>query len=239
MSRGDAYKVIGKRTTRSDAVAKVTGEARYATDVYLRNMLWARVLRSPVPHARIVRIDMRKARALKGVHAVLTAEDVPDARYGALVLDMGIFARGKVRYIGEAVAAVAAVDEETAARAVELIEVEYDPLPAVFDPLEALRPDAPILHEGLADYATLFERTGRAMRGNVNYQAEIACGDVEAGFAASDFVFEDTYQVQKQHPSYMEPNSTVADVDAEGRLVVYNTTQRPHINQAILSSLLG
>ncbi|MFO1361919.1 MAG: xanthine dehydrogenase family protein molybdopterin-binding subunit [Burkholderiales bacterium] len=234
-----AYTVIGKKTPKSDAVAKVTGEARYATDVYLRGMLWARVLRSPLPHARIVRIDTSKARALKGVHAVLTAADVPDARYGALVLDMGMFARGKVRYIGEAVAAVAAVDEPTAARAVDLIEVEYDPLPAVFDPLEALAPNAPILHEALAGYTTLFDRTARAMQGNVNYQAEIACGDVEAGFAASDFVFEDTYQVQKQHPSYMEPNSTVADVDAEGRLVIYNTTQRPHINQAILSSLLG
>ncbi|MCC6608599.1 MAG: xanthine dehydrogenase family protein molybdopterin-binding subunit [Burkholderiales bacterium] len=234
-----AYTVIGKKTPKSDAIAKVTGEARYATDVYLRNMLWARVLRSPLAHARIVRIDTAKARALKGVHAVLTAADVPDARYGALVLDMGIFARGKVRYIGEAVAAVAAADEETAARAAELIEVEYDPLPAVFDPLEALAPDAPIVHEGLAGYTTLFERTARAMRGNVNYQAEILSGDVEAGFAASDVVFEDTYQVQKQHPSYMEPNSTVADVDAEGRLIIYNTTQRPHINQAILSSLLG
>jgi len=234
-----AYTVIGKKTPKSDAVAKVTGEARYATDVYLRGMLLARVLRSPLPHARIVRIDTSKARALKGVHAVLTAADVPDARYGALVLDMGMFARGKVRYIGEAVAAVAAVDEPTAARAVGLIEVEYDPLPAVFDPLEALAPNAPILHEALAGYTTLFDRTARAMQGNVNYQAEIACGDVEAGFAASDFVFEDTYQVQKQHPSYMEPNSTVADVDAEGRLVIYNTTQRPHINQAILSSLLG
>ena len=239
MGAANGYAVIGKKTPKSDAIAKVTGEARYATDVYLRNMLWARVLRSPLPHARIVRIDTARARALKGVHAVLTAADVPEARYGALVLDMGIFARGKVRYIGEAVAAVAAVDEETAARAVDLIEVEYEPLPAVFDPLEALRPDAPIVHEGLAGYATLFERTARAMRGNVNYQAEIACGDLEAGFAASDFVFEDTYQVQKQHPSYMEPNSTVADVDAEGRLVIYNTTQRPHINQAILASLLG
>jgi len=124
MGAANGFTVVGKKTPKSDAVAKVTGEARYATDVYLRNMLWARVLRSPHPHARIVRIDTSKARALKGVHAVLTAEDVPEARYGALVLDMGIFARGKVRYIGEAVAAVAAATEEIAAQAVELIEVE-------------------------------------------------------------------------------------------------------------------
>lgn len=233
------YAVIGKRTTRTDAVAKVTGEARYATDVYLPKMLWARVLRSPHAHARIVSIDTAKARRLPGVKAVLTAQDVPDARYGALVLDMGIFARDKVRYIGEAVAAVAAQDEETAAAAVKLIEVEYDPLPAVFDPLQAMQPGAPVLHENLKGYTTLFERTARAMSGNVNYQADIARGDVAAGFAESDHVFEDTYTVQKQHPSYMEPNSTVADVDADGRLVLYNTTQRPHINQAIVSALLG
>lgn len=152
------------------------------------------MLRSPLPHAGIVRIDTARAGALKGVHAVLTADDVPDARYGVLVLDMGIFMCGKVRYIGEAVAAVAAVDEETAARAVDLIEVAYEALPAVFDPLEALRPDAPIVHEALAGCPALFERTARAMAGNVNYHAEIACGDVEAGFAVSDFVFEDIYQ---------------------------------------------
>jgi len=239
MREAHGYTVIGKKTTRTDAVAKVTGEARYATDVYLRNMLWAKVLRSPHAHARIVSIHTEKARKLAGVKAVLTAADLPEARYGALVLDMGVFARDKVRYIGESVAAVAAIDEETAAAAVKLIEVEYEPLPAVVDPLEAMKPGAPILHESLEGYATHFERTERAMTGNVNYQADIVCGDVEAGFAASDFVFEDTYEVQKQHPSYLEPNSTVADVDSDGRLVIYNTTQRPHINQALLSSLLG
>lgn len=239
MNKLNDYAVIGKKTTKTDAVAKVTGGARFATDIYLPNMLWAKVLRSPVPHARILRIDTEKAKRLDGVKAVLTAADVPEARYGALVLDMGMFARGKVRYIGEAVAAVAAVTEEIALAALKLIEVEYEPLPAVFDPLEALKPGAPILHEDLKSYKTLFERTDKAMTGNVNYQAEITSGDLEAGFAQSDYIFEDSYEVPKQHPSYMEPNSTVALVDSDGRLVIHNTTQRPHINQAILSSLLG
>ncbi len=239
MSNRNDYSAIGRKTAKVDAVAKVTGAARFATDIYMPGMLWAKVLRSPLPHARILSINTEKARSLPGVAAVLTAEDLPDARYGALVLDMGIFARGKVRYIGDAVAAVAAVDEATAVKAIALIEVEYQPLPAVFDPLEAIRPDAPVIHEELAGYTTLFERTQRAMQGNVNYQAEIICGDVEAGFAQSDAVFEETYVVQKQHPSYMEPNSTVALVDSDGRLVIYNSTQRPHINQSILSHLLG
>jgi len=239
MTRPNDYAVIGKKTSKSDAVAKVTGDARFATDVYLKNMLWARVLRSTVAHARIVSLDTEKAKNLKGVKAVLTADDIPDGKYGALVLDMGIFARGKVRYIGEAIAAVAAVDEKTAAKAVDLIEIEYEELPAVFDPIEAMKPDAPVIHEDLDSYKTLFDRTDRAMQGNVNYQSDISSGDVEAGFAEADHIFEDTYDVQKQHPSYMEPNSTVADVDETGRLIIYNTTQRPHINQAILSSLLG
>lgn len=239
MTESTAYSVIGKKTTRVDAIAKVTGRAIYATDVYLKGMLWAKVLRSPVAHARIVSINTEKARNLPGVKAVLTAEDMPEARYGALVLDMGVFARGKVRYIGESVAAVAAVDEATALKAVGLIEVEYEELPAVFDPLEAMKPDAPVIHENLRDYVTLFERTKRAMTGNVNYQADITCGDIEAGFAESDLIVEDIYDVQKQHPAFLETNSTVAEVDAAGRLIIYNTTQRPHINQTLLSHLLG
>lgn len=234
-----SFTVIGKKTPKVDAIAKATGEATFATDIYLPNMLWARVLRSPLPHARILSINTDKAKRLAGVKAVLTATDVPDARYGALVLDMGMFARGKVHYIGEAVAAVAAVDEATATEALELIDVEYEELPPVFDPVEAMDPEAPIIHEDLKDFVTLFERTQRAMAGNVNYQADINYGDINAGFSRADYLFEDTYKTQKVHPSYLEPNSTVAKIDADGRLVVYNTTQRPHINQAILSSLLG
>jgi CO/xanthine dehydrogenase Mo-binding subunit len=233
------HAIIGQRAPKVDALAKATGTARFATDIYFPDMLWAKVLRSPHPHARILSINTEKAKRLPGVKAVLTAEDVPDARYGALVLDMPIFARGKVRYIGESVAAVAAVDEETALEALDLIEVAYEPLTPAYDPLAAMQPEAPVIHEELAGYTTLFERTDRAMSGNVNYQAEITKGDVEEGFDESDRIFENSYTTQKVHPSYLEPNSTVAAVESDGRLVIYNTTQRPHINQAILSSLLG
>jgi CO/xanthine dehydrogenase Mo-binding subunit len=233
------YSVIGERVPRVDALAKATGAARFATDLYFPGMLWAKVLRSPHPHARIVSIDAKQARNLPGVRAVITADDVPDEKYGALVWDMGMLARHKVRYIGESVAAVAAVDEDTAEEALSLIRVDYEELPAVFDPLEALRLDAPIIHEDLKGYVTLFERTPESMSGNVNYHATIVQGDVEAGLAAADLVVEDTLFTPKQHPSYLEPNSTVAAFDAEGRLLIHNTTQRPHVNQAILGGLLG
>jgi CO/xanthine dehydrogenase Mo-binding subunit len=233
------YSVIGKRIPKVDAFAKATGAARFATDIYLKGMLWAKVLRSPHPHARILSIDTTKATGLRGVKAVITAEDVPDARFGTLVLDMGILARGKVRYIGDAVAAVAAIDEDTAYEALELIKVEYEELPPVFDPLEAMLPGSPILHEDLKNYITLFPRTAKSMTGNVNYQSIIHQGDIAKGFASSDEIFEDTFKTQKVLPSFLEPNSTVAAIDQEGRLIVYNTTQRPHVNQSILSSLLG
>ena len=109
MTRSNEFAVIGKTTSKIDAIAKVTGDARFATDIYLKNMLWARVMRSTVAHARIVSINTEKAKKLKGVKAVLTAADMPDGKYGALVLDMAVFAQDKVRYIGEAIAAVAAI----------------------------------------------------------------------------------------------------------------------------------
>lgn len=233
------YSVIGKRIPKIDALAKATGEARFVPDIYLKGMLWGKVLRSSHAHARICSINTTKAKSLKGVRAVITADDIPDTRYGTLVLDMGIFARGKVRYIGEAVAAVAAIDEETASAALELIEVEYEDLPAVFDPVQAMLPDAPIIHEGLKGYVTHFARTEKAMSGNVNYQAVIRQGDIEKGFALSDEIFEDTYTTQKVLPSFLEPNASVAVLDDEGRLIIHNTTQRPHVNQAIVSSLMG
>ncbi len=185
----EKYSVVGTRIPKVDALPKAVGEAKFATDIYLPGMLWAKVLRSPHAHARIRSINVDRAKTLPGVKAVLTAADVPDQRYGALVLDMGIFARGKVRYIGEAVAAVAATDEDTAEEALDLVEVEYEELPAVFDPLEAMLPAAPIIHEDLRSYITLFERTARAMTGNINYQADIRKGSLEKGFSESESYF--------------------------------------------------
>ena len=235
----EEYSVIGKRISRVDARSKALGEAKYAIDIYFPGMLHGKVLRSTRPHARILRINTEKAKKLGGVKVVIMAEDVPDIKYGNWVVDMGIFARGKVRYIGEPVAAVAAVDEDTASEALELITVEYEELPAVFDPMEAMLPGAPVLHEDLKNYVTRFLKTERSMFGNINYNGGIQKGDIETGFAHSDMIFEDTFRTPKVHPSYLEPHTSVAAFDPEGRVTVWTSTQRPHINQGIVSSLLG
>src|SRR4030042_1994941 len=153
------YSVIGRKTPRVDARAKAIGEAKFAVDILLPGMLHGKVLRSTHPHARIIHIDTSKAKRSRGVRAVITAEDIPDVRYGSLIMDMGVLARAKVRYIGEAVAAVAAIDEDTALEALESIAIEYEDLIPVFDPLEAMHPGAPIIHENLEEYLTLYPRT--------------------------------------------------------------------------------
>jgi CO/xanthine dehydrogenase Mo-binding subunit len=147
--------VVGEKVPRVDAREKVTGKAVYVNDIYLPGMLKGKILHSPYPHARIISMDTSRAERLSGVRAVITAADVPDARHGACYLDQPMLAREKVRYVGDYVAAVAADDEEAALEACNLIEVEYQELPALFDPQEAMAPDAPLIHERLAQYDLL------------------------------------------------------------------------------------
>src|SRR6266498_2809905 len=133
--------------SRLDGPDALTGAAKYAADIVRPGMLWAKVLRSPVAHARIQSMDVSRARKLAGVHAVLTGADLADYRLGRSMRDMPVLAREKVRFVGEKVAAVAAEDRETAEEALGLIEVEYDELPAVFDSVHAMQPGAPLVHE--------------------------------------------------------------------------------------------
>lgn len=146
------YKVVGFPIERVDGKEMISGKAVYGPDVKLPGMLWGKVLRSPIAHGKVLRVDGEKARNLSGVRAVLTAKDVPQKRYGYLIKDETIFAVDEVRYIGDAVAAVAAVDEETAEEALSLIEAEYEELPAVFDVEAAMREGAPLVHEHLANW---------------------------------------------------------------------------------------
>ena len=143
------YSVVGKRIVRTDSLAKVTGKALYTADLKLPRMLHAKVLRSPYPHAKILNIDTSRARKLPGVKAVVTGADTYGVKWGVFkyTQDHAMFAIDKVRYVGEDVAGVAAVDEETALEALDLIKVEYEPLPAVFDPEEAMKDGAPLIHE--------------------------------------------------------------------------------------------
>ena len=144
----EEFTTVGKRIPKWYANQLVTGEAKYATDAQMPGMLYAKVLRSRHPHARILKVDTSKAEKLHGVKAVVTAKDVPINLMGLCAFDRPIFASDKVRYIGDAIAAVAATDEDIAEEALSLIQVDYDVLPAVFDPMDSMRSDAPIIHEG-------------------------------------------------------------------------------------------
>jgi len=212
--------IIGKSVVRTDSHDKVTGGRHFPVNVRLPGMLHMKLLRSPVPHARIVNIDTSAAERLAGVKAVLTPDDVPQrpftpvyfvpAQAPSMVQDFVIMSR-QVRWAGQPVAAVAAVSAEIAEAALELINVEYEELPAVFDVESALKDGAVQLHEHAP--------------GNIAKTARFEFGDLEAGFADADHVFEGVYQTQRVHTCYMEPRVCVVDSDAEGRLTVYASMQ--------------
>src|ERR1043166_4338900 len=168
--------VIGKRILRPDAPPKASGTAQYVADIRRTGLLHGAILRSPYPHARIRGIDVSAALALPGVKAVVTADDAPDHGWGVFRKDQPVLARDKVRYVGEEVAAVAAVDVDTAREAASLIEVDWEELPAVFSMDEAQAEGAPMVHDDAP--------------GNVTYHFSLERGDVEAGFARSDVVIE-------------------------------------------------
>ena len=195
-----AYRVIGKPTP-TDVAGKATGATQFTPDVRLPGMLWGQVLRSPFSHARITRIDTSKAERLPGVRAVLTGDDVRGIRYGRRYKDVPVLAQDVVRFIGERGAAGAAEDAATAAAAAALIEVEYEELPAVFDPLEAMRDDAPLLHPDVNSYEGLPEHLDPPS--NAFVRDVTTKGDVEAGFAASDVIVENEFTVARTHQAYM------------------------------------
>jgi CO/xanthine dehydrogenase Mo-binding subunit len=204
-----ALQVIGKAAPRVDGVDKVTGAGRYAGDVTLPGTLWGKSLHSPHAHARIVRIDTSQAKSLPGVHAVITGEDVRTGLYGRAIKDVPVLALDKVRFAGERVAAVAADDEDIAQRALDLIEVEYEPMPAVFDLFEAMGDSAPALHPQFAAYAGGKELQGPANRYD---HSVVDRGDIAAGFAAADLVVENTYRCPRVHQAYLEPHSVVVNL---------------------------
>jgi CO/xanthine dehydrogenase Mo-binding subunit len=178
------YHVIGQPTRRVDGAEKVTGQARYAADVSLPGTLWGKSLHSPYAHARIVRIDMTAAQQVPGVHAVITGADVRGGLWGRAVKDVPVLAYDRVRFCGERVAAVAAAAEDIAQRALDLIEVEYDELPAVFDPLAALKDDAPMLHPDFNAYVGFPQKM--AQPSNTYHTTSFEKGDIERGFAEAD-----------------------------------------------------
>lgn len=224
------FDMIGTHVPRNDAEAKARGTALYTDDLKLPGMLHGRILRSPLAHARIKRIDVQRAAALKGVKCVVTGEDIPKVKYGNWRLfpdtqDEYALAMDKVRFIGDEVAALAAVDLDTAEEALSLIEVDYEELPAVFDVAASRAEGAPVLHDDCP--------------GNVSVNRKIQYGDVEEGFAASDYIREDTFHVHAVSHAYLEPCSAMAQADQDGRITLWTSTQTPYIVQCLLASTLG
>ncbi len=231
------HQVLGNPSPRVDGYAKVTGKAGYTTDKSLPGMLWSKCLRSPYPHARIISIDVSKAIALPGVHAVLTGEDVKGVLYGRRMRDVPVLAYEKVRFVGERVAAVAAMDPEIAQRAVDLIDVEYEVLPAVFEPIEALQPEAPIIHENIQQYAGLPKPLDRPTNGFV--KDVWGRGSIEIGFQESEVIIEGTYSTQRTHQAYLEPHAGIVWIDEEGRVQVWAPNKAPHRLKLNLADAIG
>ncbi|MEK7848233.1 MAG: molybdopterin cofactor-binding domain-containing protein, partial [Chloroflexota bacterium] len=240
-----ALQWVGQRVVRVDGVEKATGKVTYATEVKLPGMLHGKVLRSPYPHARILRIDTSQAESMPGVAAVVTIKDLPQHSTGYFLQDHHILARDKVRYVGDEVAAVAAVDEETAERAVEAIQVEYEELPAVFDVEEAMRPGASLVHEDLAKYQLggplRAHPAMRTMRPGTNVAAvyKLRKGDVDKGFAQADLIVENTFKSHSVHSGHLEPHACVADFSPSGKLTVWVSTQSCFRYQQQLAEILG
>jgi CO/xanthine dehydrogenase Mo-binding subunit len=234
-----AYQIIGKPTPRVEGVDKVTGKARYAADVALPGTIWGKCLHSPYSHARIVRIDTAAARAVPGVHAVITGEDTRDGGlWGRGVKDAPVLAQGRVRYFGERVAAVAADDEDVAEEALGKIEVEYEELPVVLDPFEALEDDAPILHPDFNSYYGFKLKHDRPS--NVHHATRLERGDVERGFAEADLIVEHTYVTQRQSQGYLEPHALLVHIDpADGRVHVWHCNKVPHYTRGALAVAAG
>jgi len=223
------YSVIGQRVHRVDGPDKVTGRAKYTFDMVLPNMLYGKILRSPYPHARILNIDTSKAEKQIGVKAVVTGKDTPGRKQGAWrrfpeLCDEEILCREKVRYIGDPVAAVAAIDEDTAEEALDLIEVDYEPLPAVFDPLDAIKEEAPQIHDGVEL--------------NMNVTRHIEWGDVDEAFTRCDYVREDQFRCSSQAHVCMETHDAVASFDYSGKLTMWTSTQSSYYIQRLLADTL-
>jgi CO/xanthine dehydrogenase Mo-binding subunit/aerobic-type carbon monoxide dehydrogenase small subunit (CoxS/CutS family) len=217
---------IGKNVRRIDTPAKVSGRLKYAADMTMPGMLHVQVLRSPHAHARIVSIDTSVAEVMSGVEGVITSADVPgEDGFGVFVNDQPVMARGKVRYVGEAVAAVAAVDVLTAKRAVAAIKVDYEPLPAVFTTDDALQAGAPILHDYAPD--------------NVTKHIPIRAGDVEKGFAQSDLVVEEIYSTQAIEHAYLEPEAGLAYIDHDDVVTIVAPDQNITHHRHMLSRIIA
>jgi CO/xanthine dehydrogenase Mo-binding subunit len=241
---------VGLSIPRPDGPEKVTGQVQYVADLKPRGLLHARLLRSPHAHARILRIDVSRARALPGVRAVLTAADIPELQHRAKTRAHAVLAIDRVVFVGQPVAAVAADEPAIADEALDLIEVEYEVLPAAVDPLQSMKPGAPPVadtgteadtseaqaHGSVAGVATE-ARPAKAV--NISQQARLQRGDVAEGFAGSEVVLERTYRVPMVHQGYLEPHAVLAQWDTTGLLTLWASTQGSFNTRTETAEVLG
>ena len=234
--------IVGKPEIKVDAVKLVQGKPAFTDDIELRGMLYAKILHSPVAHARIKNIDVSRARALDGVHAVLTYKDIPRVVYSTAgqsdpipgPLD-SFSLDNKVRFVGDRVAFVAAESEEIAQRALELINVDYEELPAIIDLRDAMKPNAPRIHDE-SEYVNFAESDPSK---NLAAEIKIEIGNIEEGFQQADRIFEDEYVVPKVQQAHIEPHVVVTYWDEDDRLVIRTSTQVPFHARRILAPVLG
>jgi len=227
VSERPPYRVVGGRHVRVDALDKVTGRAVYADDMKRPGMLYGALLQSPLPHARVLNVDVSRARRLPGVKAVLTAANTPRTLFGVSPAryDEQVFAVDRVRYVGDEVAAVAAVDRETALEAIDLIQVDYEPLEPVFDGGTATEPDRPQIHE-------LYPQ-------NIAARVEQHFGDVDRARAEAHLIRSGSMSSKMQNGAFLEPQCALAEMDLTGRLTLWSSTQAPHYVARTVAMVLG
>jgi carbon-monoxide dehydrogenase large subunit len=231
--------IIGAPVGRVEGAEKVSGAALYAADVTMPDALWGKILRSPYPHARILRVDVAKASSVEGVKAIVTGKDEPNHYQGKSIRDIPVLCWDKVRFIGDRVAAVAAESRDAAEEALNLIEVEYEELPAVFDPLEAMKPGAPILHDDASSYDGAPQDIMVKDTPNVCNRLTWGKGDIEKGFRESDMVIEHTFRVPIHHQGYIEPQAYLVAIEADGKIIAWSSTKGPFGTRSQFAKAIG
>jgi len=243
-SEHEVLLTAGKSVPRLDGYEKVTGKALYGVDIELPGMLYGKIKRSTIPHGLIKKIDTSAAEQLEGVWAVITGQETPNRLHGTGIADTPIMARDRVRYLGEPVAAVAASSEQLAQKAIGLIRVDYEELPSLVDPEEAVQPTRNprvIIHPDLSKYETgkIWSALLDAERPNVSTHIKVRKGDVEAGFRAADVILENSFSTNVAHATHTETVCSVTKFEDDGSLTVWSVNQAPYRIQSQLSQALG
>src|ERR1051325_5796088 len=221
------FRTVGKPLPRIEGEGKVTGKTKYAADLPFEGLLWAKVLRSPLPHARIVKIDTSRAQALPGVHAVLTGQDLAGVFVGTRLKDQPVLVSDRVRFVGDGIAAVAADTEEIAEEALSVIDVEYEELPVVTDPVAALDASAPLIHEDRTKYKNAATVPEGISQHNLQSYIQWKHGDLDAAFRQAKRVFEHTFRTPLSHHGYIEPHACTVQVHQDGRVEVWAANKGP------------